>query len=79
MPYYWSADNSQGEIDFVVQKDGETFPIEVKAKENLKAKSLKAFNGRYENMNLRRFIMSGSRNQGWMRNAPLYAIGNRKK
>ncbi len=75
-PYYWSAENSQGEIDFLVQDRGRTYPIEVKAEENLKAKSLRAFNERYEGMNPRRFSLSGFRDQEWMRNVPLYAIGN---
>ena len=42
-PYYWSAKKSSGEIDFVVQVNGPVVPIEVKAKENLKAKSLTSF------------------------------------
>ena len=75
-PYYWSAENSSGEIDFLVQAGANVYPIEVKAEENLRAKSLRAFNGRYEGMSPRRFSMSGFRDQGWMRNIPLYAIGN---
>ena len=75
-PYYWSAENSSGEIDFLVQAGANVYPIEVKAEENLRAKSLRAFNERYEGMSPRRFSMSGFRDQGWMRNIPLYAIGN---
>ena len=75
-PYYWSAENSSGEIDFLVQDGSSVYPIEVKAEENLRAKSLRAFNERYEGMSPRRFSMSGFRDQGWMRNIPLYAIGN---
>lgn len=76
VPFYWSAENSSGEIDFLVQTESGVYPIEVKAEENLRAKSLRAFNERYEGMSPRRFSMSGFRNQGWMRNIPLYAIGN---
>ena len=75
-PFYWSAENSSGEIDFLVQDGSGVYPIEVKAEENLRAKSLRAFNERYEGMSPRRFSMSGFRDQGWMRNIPLYAIGN---
>lgn len=75
-PYYWSAENSRGEVDFVVQRGGDVYPIEVKAEENLRAKSLRAFNERYPEVRPRRFSMSGFRDQGWMRNVPLYAIGN---
>lgn len=74
-PYYWSADNSRGEIDFLVQRNGATYPIEVKAEENLKAKSLRAFCEKYEGMHARRFSLSGFRDEGWMQNIPLYAIG----
>lgn len=75
-PYYWSAENSSGEIDFLVQTSLGTYPIEVKAEENLRAKSLRAFNERYEGMSPRRFSMSDFRDQDWMRNIPLYAVGN---
>ena len=43
IPYYYSTQNSKGEIDFLVQGKTSVIPIEVKAEENLKAKSLKAF------------------------------------
>lgn len=76
VPFYWAAENSSGEIDFLVQAGSSVYPIEVKAEENLRAKSLRAFNERYEGMSPRRFSMSGFRDQGWMRNIPLYAIGN---
>ena len=39
--FYWSADHGTGEIDFLVQMDDKIVPIEVKAEENLQAKSLK--------------------------------------
>ena len=45
--YYWSADNSRGEIDFLIQTGGRIVPIEVKAEENLRARSLKAFCEKY--------------------------------
>ena len=42
MPYYFSAENSRGEIDFLFQKAGKIIPLEVKAEENLKAKGIEA-------------------------------------
>lgn len=74
-PFYWSAENSRGEIDFIVQDAGRIYPIEVKAEENLQAKSLRVFNERYEGMHCRRFSLSGFRDQDWMENIPLWAIG----
>lgn len=77
-PFYWSAENSRGEIDFLVQNKGLIYPIEVKAEENLKSKSLRAFSEKYSGMNPRRFSLSGYRDEGWMRNVPLFTIGNMK-
>ena len=74
-PFYWSAENSTGEIDFLVQDGRKIYPIEVKAEENLKAKSLRAFVDRYDDVHARRFSMSGYRDQEWMRNVPLCAVG----
>ncbi|MEG0015040.1 ATP-binding protein [Gordonibacter sp.] len=75
-PYYWSAENSRGEIDFLVQRGSGIYPIEVKAEENLRSKSLRAFSERYPDTIPRRFSLSGFRDQGWMQNVPLFAIGN---
>ena len=81
-PYYWSADNSRGEIDFLVQdkhcvSDSKIIAIEVKAEENLKSKSLKAFKERYPEVSALRFSLSDLRWQDWMGNVPLYAFSNR--
>ena len=75
-PYYWSAENSLGEIDFLVQ-DGGVFAIEVKAEENLRAKSLRAFKGAHPEVSAVRFSLSGYREQEWMHNVPLYAVSCR--
>lgn len=75
-PFYWSAGNSRGEVDFLVQSGSRIYPIEVKAEENLHSKSLRAFNERYKGMHPIRFSLSGFRDEGWMRNVPLWAIGS---
>lgn len=72
--YYWSAENSSGEIDFLVQLHDKVTPIEVKAEENLKAKSLHVFTGKYSNLHGLRLSMSDYRKQDWMTNVPLYAL-----
>ena len=41
--YYFSKDNSTQEVDFLVQTAERVIPIEVKAEENVKSKSLKQF------------------------------------
>lgn len=75
-PYYWSAENSSGEIDFLVQGQNNVFAIEVKAEENLRAKSLRMFKGTHPEIKSVRFSLSGYREQDWMRNVPLYAMSN---
>ena len=75
-PYYWSAENSSGEIDFLVQRANGVYAIEVKAEENLRAKSLRAFKAAHPEIRSVRFSLSGYREQDWMRNVPLYAMPN---
>ncbi|MDD3362941.1 MAG: ATP-binding protein [Hespellia sp.] len=73
-PYYYSAQNSKGEIDFMLQAKTSILPVEVKAEENLKAKSLKAFCEKYAPQYAVRTSMSDYREQDWMTNIPLYGI-----
>jgi hypothetical protein len=74
-PYYYSESNSRLEIDFVIQKEDNIVPIEVKAEENLKAKSLKSYYDKYNPKFVVRTSMSDYREQDWMTNVPLYCIG----
>lgn len=73
-PFYWTADRSSGEIDFVFQSGPEIVPLEVKAGENLQAKSLKSYCSRYKPKHAIRTSMSDYRREDWMTNLPLYAI-----
>jgi hypothetical protein len=72
--YYWSTEKSMAEIDFVIQHQGEVFPIEVKAEENLRAKSLRSFYQRFHPRLALRFSMSDFREEDWLTNVPLYAV-----
>lgn len=72
--YYYSNENSTMEIDFVVQHDNEVIPVEVKAEENLRAKSLRQFITDNPGLHGLRFSMSGYREQEWMTNVPLWAV-----
>jgi hypothetical protein len=73
-PYYWRAPKSGAEVDFVVDVAGQVAPIEVKAEENLRAKSLAAFCKKYEITNAVRFSMANYRRDNWLTNVPLYAV-----
>ena len=74
--YYYSKDSSTQEIDFIVQQRNRILPIEVKAENNVKAKSLATFiNHDFASLHLKgiRFSMLGFQDQGWMENVPLFA------
>ncbi|MCQ4875463.1 ATP-binding protein [Butyricimonas paravirosa] len=72
--YYWSSDKSDGEIDFLIQYQNQFIPLEVKASENLQAKSLRFFVQKYNPGEAIRTSMSDYREEEWMINLPLYAI-----
>ncbi len=45
--YYWESDRG-AEIDFVIQREGQLIPIEVKSADNTKAKSLQVYMKNYQ-------------------------------
>ena len=74
---YFSKEKSTQEIDFLVQTEERIIPIEVKAEENVKSKSLFQFvNIDHKDKNFKglRCSMKSYRDQGWMENIPLYAV-----
>ncbi|CDA91475.1 predicted ATPase (AAA+ superfamily) [Firmicutes bacterium CAG:238] len=42
-PRYWAQNNPPYEVDFLIQRENEIFPVEVKAEGNIRSKSLKKF------------------------------------
>jgi uncharacterized protein len=74
--YYWSAERTRSEVDFLLQQKGEIIPIEVKAAENLHAKSLRVFCEKFKPSMALRTSMSDYRAESWMINWPLYTIGS---
>lgn len=73
-PYYYAESKSEGEIDFLIQKCSDVVPIEVKAEENLRAKSLKVYCEKYRPNLAIRTSMSDYREQEWMVNMPLWMV-----
>ncbi len=73
-PFYYSEERSTAEIDFLVQLRGNVIPIEVKATENLQAKSLKVYAEKYKPNYVIRTSLSDYRKEDWLINLPLYAI-----
>ena len=72
--YYYSTDDSRTEIDFVVQHEGVVTPIEVKAEENLRAKSLRQIVTNDPSLHGLRFSTSNYRREDWLDNVPLYGV-----
>lgn len=75
--YYFSKDNSSQEVDFLVQTAERIIPIEVKAEENVKSKSLKQFvtvDHADKHLKGLRCSMKPYIDQDWMENIPLYGI-----
>lgn len=73
-PYYWSNAKTPAEIDFIIQKGSRVVPIEVKAEENVRARSLSQFIKDNPQLKGLRISMKGYVNQDWMENIPLIAI-----
>lgn len=74
---YYSKENSSMEIDFVVQAGTQILPIEVKAEENVKSKSLRQFvtvDNANSDMHGYRFSMRGYMHQDWISNVPLVGV-----
>ncbi len=74
-PCYWSSERGSAEVDFVFQRGRDVFPLEVKAAENLQAKSLRSYCAKYSPRIALRTSMSDYRQQEFLTNVPLYAIG----
>lgn len=72
--YYYTNDRGTCEIDFIADTGEAIIPIEVKAEENLRAKSLRAYYEKYQPELAVRTSMSDYRRQDWLLNLPLYAI-----
>ena len=72
--FYWASEKGTAEVDFVLQRGQGVMPIEVKAEENLKAKSLKVYTEQFKPEQAIRFSMADYREQEWMTNVPLYSV-----
>jgi predicted AAA+ superfamily ATPase len=71
--YYWTAERATAEVDFLIQYQHRIIPVEVKAAENLKAKSLKAYHQKFNPEISIRTSLADYRKEDWLINLPLYA------
>lgn len=72
--FYWATEKGTAEVDFVLQQGQDVTPIEVKAEENLKAKSLKVYVDQFQPKRALRFSMANYKEQDWVVNVPLYGM-----
>lgn len=73
-PRYWSQNNPPYEVDFLIQKENDIFPIEVKAETNITSKSLKKYKELFsDSIKLRiRFSLDNLKLDGDVLNIPLF-------
>jgi predicted AAA+ superfamily ATPase len=71
--YYWTS-KGKAEVDFLIEKDGRVFPLEVKAGINPRSKSLRTYGERFVPSILSRTTLLNLRRDGEICNYPLYLI-----
>lgn len=74
MPRYWSQTNPPYEVDFLIQRENDIFPVEVKSEANINSRSLKKFKELFPNQTkLRiRFSLNNLKLDDDMLNIPLF-------
>ena len=72
--YYYTNERGSCEIDFLVDDGERAIPLEVKAEENLRAKSLRTYKEKFQPELSIRTSMADYRKEDWMVNLPLYAV-----
>lgn len=73
---YWTNDQGTAAVDFLVDNGQQVIPLEVKAEENLRAKSLRVYFDKYHPAMAVRTSMTDFKKEEWLINLPLYAIGS---
>ena len=77
VPRYWSQNNPPYEVDFLIQRENDIFPVEVKSQANTASKSLKKFKELFQDrVKLRvRFSLDNLKLDDDMLNIPLFMAG----
>ena len=71
--FYWTS-SGIAEVDFIVEKDLQVYPLEVKAGMSIRNKSLTIFNDKYKPKHAFRFSLLNLKKDGNIANIPLYLI-----
>ena len=74
VPRYWTRTNPPYEVDFLIQRENEIFPVEVKSEANTASKSLRKFKELFpDKVKLRvRFSLDNLKLDDDMLNIPLF-------
>ncbi len=72
--YYWTSEKGTSELDFLLQIEDKVVPLEVKAEQNLKAKSLKVYKEKFKPEISLRTAMVDYKREDWIVNLPLWAV-----
>lgn len=74
VPRYWSQGNPPYEVDFIIQRENDIIPVEVKAERNTEARSLKKYKEKFgDKIKLRvRFSLDNLKQDNDMLNIPLF-------
>lgn len=75
-PFYWAPEQSQAELDFIIQKQNKIIPIEVKSSTNLRSRSLRLYYDKYHPETCIRSSLTTFQQENWMINIPLYQLAN---
>lgn len=77
-PRYW-ASSSQAEIDFLIQWNNDIIPVEVKVDENIRSKSMQAYNSQFYPPKRIRYSLRNLKNDNGLINIPLFMIDYTQK
>lgn len=74
MPRYWATDHPRYEVDFMIQRENDIMPVEVKSEDNVESKSLKHYKEKFgKKVPIRvRFSLKNLKLNGDLLNIPLF-------
>lgn len=70
--YYWTS-GGVAEVDFIIQRDNKAIPIEVKARDHVKSRSLAVYTEKYEPEYRIRLSLKNFGYENQIQSIPLYA------
>lgn len=73
-PRYWTNSSGSAEVDFLVERDQDIVPVEVKAGLNLKSQSLRVYRQKFEPRLAVRASLAPYARRGTVVDLPLYAL-----